>query len=441
MIRQTVLFPLLLIMLCCAALPARANATESAFTLGKQHFDQGRFDEAYKQFYLAFREDPANLDFNFYLGRAAFESGRFEEAVMAFERILIADPEAQRVKLELARAHLQLGSKEIARQYFKEVLATNPPEQVWQNIQQFLDAIAASEKRHFVNGTFTLGHAWDDNARSAPVSDRISLGIFEFTLTGQTAKPQSDQINNATLVLNHLYQNDEYPFVWKTSATSYNALYQSLYDLDINYLGLASGPVFQGETSIWDIQLLASHIDVEHDRYQSSIGAATSFTTFFMPNILASFGFKVEEKNNYADPERDATNLLYSAGPVLLEGPNRLSLHFSKEVEVAYNEVNSYDRFGWKLRYDRELPYDLSCFAGIGYTMTDYDEKHPFFNVFRADEVKELVAGISRVLWKDPAKGQVLIAQLGHTYTDSESNIGLYTFRKNVTELSLTVSF
>jgi len=26
----------------------------------------------------------------------------------------------------------------------------------------------------------------------------------------------------------------------------------------------------------------------------------------------------VEEKNNYIDPERDATNLMYSAGPVLL---------------------------------------------------------------------------------------------------------------------------
>jgi hypothetical protein len=432
------LIPLLFVFLSGPVLAAPAD---TPFALGKHYFDQGRFDEAYKELYKAFKQDPANLEVNFYLGRAAFETGRSEEAVMAFDRILIADPDATRVKLELARAHLRLGSRELAKQYFKEVQATNPPEQVWKNIQQFLDAIDASEKRHFINGTFTLGHAWDDNARSAPVSDKISLGIFEFTLTGQSAKPQNDQINNATLVLNHIYKNEDYPFAWKTSATSYNALYGSLYDLDTNYLGLTSGPVFQGEKTIWDIQAMATNIDVEHERYQSSFGAASSFTAIFMENLLATFGIKVEEKNNYIDPERDATNLMYSAGPVLLDGPNRLSLTFTKEVEIAYNEVNSYDRFGWKLRYDRDLPLDFALFAGLGYTTTDYDEEHPFFGVFRADDVQELTAGLSRTLWQDQAKRQALIAQLGHTYTNSTSNIDLYTYRKNVTELSLTVSF
>lgn len=416
-------------------------ADASLFATGRQHFDQGRFEEAYQEFHKAFKQDPANLEVNFYLGRAAFETGRFEEAVMAYDRILIADPDAQRVKLELARAHLQLGSKEVAKQYFKEVLATNPPAQVWENIEKFLAAIEASEQKHFINGTLTYGHVWDDNARSAPVSDRISLGLFEFTLTGQSATPQRDQINTGTLVLNHLYKNEDYPFVWKTSATSYNALYQSLHDLDINYLGLTTGPVFQREKFMWDVQLLTSYIDVEHDRYQSSFGAASSCTTIFTENLLGTFGAKVEEKNNYVDAERDATNLLFSAGPVLLDGPNRVSLTFSRETEVAYNEVNSYDRFGWKMRYDRELPYDLALFATFGYTNTDYDAKHPFFGVYRSDAVKEAVAGLSHVLWKDPAKGQILIAQLGHTYTDSVSNIDLYTYRKNVTELSLTVGF
>lgn len=434
--------------LCCLALlftlvpsPALATPADTPFALGKQHFDQGRFDEAYKELYRAFREDPANPEVNFYLGRAAFESGRIEEAVMAFERILIADPNAQRVKLELARAHLRLGSRELAKQYFKEVQATNPPEQVWKNIQQFLDAIAASEKRHFVNGTFTLGHAWDDNARSAPVSEKISAGLFEFTLTGQSASPQSDQINNSTLVLNHIYKNEDYPFLWKTSATSYNALYQSLYDLNINYLGLTSGPVFQNEKTIWDIQALVSHIDVEHERYQSAFGLASSFTAIFMENLLTTFGLKVEEKNNYVDPERDATNLLYSAGPVLLLGPNRLSLNFTKEVEIAYNEENSYDRFGWKLRYDHNLPYDIALACGLGFTKTSYDKEHSFFGVYRSDDLQEVNVGLSRTLWQDQAKRQALIAQLGHTYTNSESNIDLYTYRKNVTELSLTVSF
>lgn len=418
-----------------------AAEMSASFSLGKQYFDQGRFDEAYTELHKAFLQDPGNQDLNFDLGRAAYETGRFEEAIMAYERVLIANPEANRVKLEIARANLQLGSREIAKQYFKEVLATNPPEQVWKNIEKFLASIEEAEQKHFVNGTFTLGHAWDDNARSAPVSDRISAGLFEFQLTGQSASPQSDQTNNATLILNHIYKNEEYPFLWKTAATSYNALYQSLYDLDVNYLGLTSGPVFQQDNFVWDLQALVSHIDVEHDRYQGAFGAASSLTYLFSKNIMGTVAIKAEEKNNYVDPGRDALNFILSAGPILLVDQNRLSLLFNKEKENADDEVNSYDRFGWKFRYDRNLPYDFAAFAGLGFTITDYDARHPFFSAYRNDEVQELTAGVSRLLWQDAAKNQALIMQLGHTYTNSESNIDLYTYRKNVTELNLTVSF
>ena len=418
-----------------------AEKPPASFSSGKQYFDQGRFEDAYTEFNKAFRQDPGNPDLNFHLGRAAFETGRYEEAVMAYERVLIADPSADRVKLELARTHLQLGTRELAKQYFKEVLATNPPEQVWKNIEKFLASIEESERKHFVNGTFTLGHAWDDNARSAPVSSQISAGLFEFQLIGPSATPQSDQINNATLVLNHVYKNEEYPFLWKTAATSYNALYQRLYDLDVNYLGLTTGPVFQKDNYSWDVQAIGSSIDVEHDRYQSAFGAASSLTVFFSQKMMGAFAVKAEEKNNYVAPDRDAFNLVVSAGPILLINQNRLSLLFSKENEVADNDVNSYDRFGWKLRYDQSLPNDFAAFAGFGYTTTDYDTQHPFFFSYRHDDIQELTAGISRLLWQDPTRNQAIIMQLGHTYTNSESNISLYTYRKNVTELNLTVSF
>jgi tetratricopeptide (TPR) repeat protein len=431
----------LIALLLSLAQAVAATELPASYSQGKQYLDQGKFEEAYTELHKAFLLEPGHPDLNFQLGRAAFETGRFEEAVMAYERVLMADPDASRVKLELARAYLQLGTREVARQYFKEVLATNPPEQVWKNIETFLANIDASEQKHFVNGTFTLGHAWDDNARSAPVSSQISTSLFEFQLTGPSATPQHDQINNATLVLNHIYKNEEYPFMWKTAATSYNALYKSIHDLDLNYLGLATGPVFEKDNYVWDVQALGSYIDVEHDRYQSAFGAASSVAYLFSTSFMGTFSVKAEKKNNYVDPDRDAFNLLFSLGSVLLVGPNRLSLVFSKEKENAENELYSYDGFGWKLRYDRSLPYDFAVFASLGYTMNDYDAQHPFFGVTRSDELQELSAGVSRLLWQDTTKNQALIMQLAHTYTNSDSNIDLYTYRKNVTELNLTVSF
>lgn len=413
----------------------------ASYLQGRQHLEQERFEEAYTELHKAFLLEPGHTELNFQLGRAAFETGRFEEAVMAYERVLMADPEAMRVKLELARAFLQLGAREAARQYFKEVLATNPPEQVWKNIEAFLASIEASEKKHFITGTLTIGHAWDDNARSAPVSSQISVGSFEFQLTGQSATPQSDQINSATLVLNHLYKNEAYPFTWKTAATSYNALYQSLHDLEVNYLGLATGPVFQKDSYLWDIQALGSAIDIEHDRYQSAFGAASSLTYFFSKNIMGTLAVKAEEKNHYLDPGRDAFNLLLSATPVLVLDQNRLSLLLAREEENAIDEVNSYGRFAWKLRYDRSLPDDFAVFAWLGYTMTDYDAQNSIFSVYRDDKVRELSAGVSRLLWQDPARNQALIMQLSQTNTSSDSNIDLYTYKKKVTEINLTVNF
>lgn len=420
---------------------AWAQETVNHYLLGQQYFTEKKFDAAYTELYLAFLEDPGNLDLNFLLGRAAFESGRYEEAIMAYDRILMADPEASRVKLELARAHLSLGSKEIAKQFFREVLATNPPAQVWQNIEKFLAAIEESEKKHFFTGTFSLGANRDDNVRLAPIDERISIGLFEFLLTGPTASPQRDQVYNTLFILNHIYKPETKPYVWKTSLTNYNAFYESQHDLDTNFLGLTSGAVWQGSNYLIDLQALVSHVEVEYERYQSSYGATSSGTLFLLPNLLVTASMKAEEKNNYTDNNRDAFNTRYTVGPTLLVGKNRLNLNFAKEFERAESALNSYDRFAWQLTYDRELPYDMNFSASIGYTDSDYRKMDELFNVFRSDEVQDITFSLSKPVWQAKTRNQVLIAQLGHTYTDSQSNIDLYHYKKNVTSLSLTYNF
>jgi len=417
--------------------PLRAAEPES----GQALFSAGRFEEAYQALFKAFLVDPGNPEINFLLGRAAFETGRYEEAVMAYERVLIAQPDAERVKLELARAHLRLGSREIARQYFKEVLAANPPEPVARNIERFLVRIEESEKRHFINGTLSVGISRDDNVHLAPVSDLVSIGLFEFRLTGATAQPIDDQIYTNTLVINHLYRNDELPFSWKSSFTNYNAAYENQNTLDVNYFGFGSGPIFQAGGWLVDLQLLASYLDVEYDRYQSSFGAGASVTTTIAPDFTINLGAKVKEKNNYVDGGRDATNLLYTVSPVLAAGDNRLSLSLSKEYEIADNAVNGYNRLGWQARYDRKLPRDFDLYLSAGYTLTTYDAIHPLFGVHRDDKLRELSVGLSKLLWQDKKTNRLLAAQLAHTASRSQSNIDLYTYDKDVSTFTLTLNF
>lgn len=435
------IFALLALQLSFAPITAAAEMPPS-FSQGKEYFDQGRFDEAYTELHNAFIQAPTNVEINFYLGRAAFESGRLEEAVMAFDRILIADPDANRAKLELARAHLRLGSRELAKQYFKEVQATNPPEQVWKNIQHFLDAIAASEQRHFINGLFTFGMSYDDNVNVAPSESSVNVNLAGITLPitiDQNAI--SDQIYNTTLVGNHIYKFEDSPYTWKTTAVNYNAFYENQNIHDIDFLSLATGPTFQGQNYLWQLQAQMNTVDLEYNRYQSAYGLSSTLTWLVDQTVLLNIGATVQQKNNYQDGDKDANNYMITAGPVFTLGPNRITLSLGKEFENASHDYNSYDRFLALARYDRQLPFELAFFASFRLQSTQYDRTDPLYVTNRADNVLDLSCGLSKQLWQAEDKRQSLSGQLSYTNTQAESNVAIYEYEKNVTAAELTLAF
>ncbi|MFZ5775302.1 MAG: surface lipoprotein assembly modifier [Thermodesulfobacteriota bacterium] len=431
-----------LCLLLCGTTASAALATETHWQRGKTFFENKQHEEAYHELHMAFREDPANLELNFLLGRAAFESGRLEEAAMAYERILIADPGADRVKLELARTYLGLGSRELARQYFHEVLATNPPEQVWKNIEGFLAAIEQSEKRHTVNGIFSLGISLDDNASVAPDNKIIDVrwgGLnLPFTISQE---PVDDVITSTTLVLNHLYRNENLPFSWKTTATNYNAFYASQNSNDLNLLNLTTGPAWQGDRHLFQLYLQGTYADVAYDRYLGAAGLGASLT--WLVNQQLSFVVNAigQQKDYYQDDNKDAGNLLLSAGPVFTFGANRISIAGAAEHEDADSGVESYDRATLFARYDRALPYDVGAYLSFRYQDTDYDEINPLFGVARSDQVYDYTVGLSRQLWQSADKRQSLAGQLFYTRTEADSNLGLYEYSKNLVATTLTLAF
>lgn len=431
---------LLLILLCSPTM--LALATDDHFQRGKTLFDGKQHEEAYQELYLAFLNDPADLDLNFYLGRAAFESGRFEEAAMAYERVLMVDPQATRVKLELARAYLGLGSRELAKQYFREVLDTNPPEQVWKNIESFLAAIEQSEKRHFINGIFSLGFAADDNANVAPDNKIVEILVNGVNLPVTIDQdPVNDVITSTTLVLNHLYKNEELPIAWKTTATNYNAFYASQAVNDINLLNLSSGPVWQSEHSLCQLYGQATYADVGHDRYLGAVGLGANFTWLFNQGLAFSVTALTQQKKYYQDNAKDGTGLIVSAGPIFTFGANRISISGATETENADASMESYNRYSVSGRYDRRLPYDFSTYASIRWQDTDYDGVNPLFGVTRSDTTLDYSVGLSRLLWMSATKQKNLSALLYYTYTEADSNIATYDYSKNLIATTFTLAF
>ncbi|MFH7319565.1 tetratricopeptide repeat protein [Desulfurivibrio sp. D14AmB] len=418
----------------CLCWSGPAAAAEDPLLAGRQALAAGDFDTAYRSFFALFEQNPAHPEVNFQLGRAAFESGRYEEAVMAYERVLMANPEAARAKLELARSYLKLDSNEIARRYFQEVLATNPPEAIWQNVQRFLAAIEAAEKRHFINGLFTVGAGYDDNVRAAP-HDFVYIVPLSFDR-------ESDSLLNTNLVLNHVYRpRYSSPWSWKTSLTNYNVFHESVNDMDLNLYGLGTGPSWRRERLLLQGSLNFHHIDLGYDRYLGIMGAGAAATWIASPRWAVSGGLTVQERKYHQDSAKDATNVAVNLGPVFSLGPNRLGLTAGYEKENAELGLHSYDRWRLTLRYDRRLPWELAFFAVARLTETDYEDPHPLFAKTREDESLYLNFGFSRVLWRSADSRRGLSGQLAYARTDTDSSIPIYEYTKNVYDLALTYTF
>jgi len=406
------------------------------YSIGKQYFDEGKYEKAYDYLFQAFLQDPQNLDISFYMGRAAFESKKYEEAIMAYERILMVDPDATRVKLELARTHMNLGAREVAKQYFREVLKTNPPEPVWKNIQHFLDSMEEAEKRNFFNGLVTAGVAWDDNVNVAPVNETfLWLGI------PLTEVQEGDLVYNSTVVLNHIYRPEGSKCSWKTSFTNYNGLHKQYIDQDVSLYQLTTGPVMQSDKYLWEIQGLVSQIDYEHDRYIGAFGVGSRFTWLITPQMLWNFSGTAQQQNYYQDGAKDANNFLFTIEPVVTPDHCRFDTLLGFERNNAANDGNSYNRFIFSFRYDQEFLENYSFYTGFQFQSSEYDENDPNFDAPRSDRLYTINVGFSRVLWRSQNLGQSLAGQVGYTYTHSDSSLELYTYEKNVGATSLTYVF
>lgn len=125
--------------------PGRVSASASPLEFGRQQFEHGEYEKAYRTFFSLFQQNPADLDINYNLGRAAYEKGDYEAAVMAFERILIAVPDNTAVKLEMAKSYLRLGARENAAFYFRQVLAADLSEDTRKNLQSFVNSMNAEQ--------------------------------------------------------------------------------------------------------------------------------------------------------------------------------------------------------------------------------------------------------------------------------------------------------
>nr|MBF0222317.1 tetratricopeptide repeat protein [Desulfobulbaceae bacterium] len=411
---------------------------------GKLFFQNKEYEKAYLALHQAFMSDPTDLNVSFFLGRAAFEMGDYENALMAFDRILIMDPNAIRIKLEIARCHMRLNAFQVAKQYFYEVQASNPPKQVRENIEFFLSAIAATEKRHFFTGIFSAGINYDDNVRSAPGDFLLNFsGAAGSISLNVSSEPVNDQIYTNTFAISHIYKFEDKPYSWKTTFTNFNNFYDDYKDLDITYYGISTGPAFQSSNFLFDLHASINNLTLGFDEYVQPSNVGASLTYVHGPQFMLSSSFVLEKKkySKPSDNSKNATNINFSLSPSYTIGDNRFTFTLMKENENAHLGHWSYDRHKWALRYDRILPKNFTLFASYEDKTTKYGAVKSGDTEGRSDVIDATAIGLTKLVWQSKDKSRNINLQISHTYTDAHSNINTYAYRKNVTATLLSLGF
>jgi len=424
----------------CLIFSSFAFSEPLSLQIAKNAFDRGDFTTAYKVLHTLVLQHPGDPENDFLLGRSAYEIGDYEAAIFAFERVLIADPEADRVRLELARSYFEIGDLESARNNFNRVLNHHPPLTVRQNIERYLERLEQASRKHNLSGSLTMSLSYEDNVYASPVDEQIGTILGNVTLTGNGATPQEDVVNRNSLLLNHLYRRHPKEVGWLTSLQAHSSLYSSEEDLNLNLVGLVSGPVWQQGKQLTKLQANFTYLTLNEERYLSIGGVSVEHSRQLGKNFSATLAAQLS-RLNYASNGRDASQIRLELKPSWQLTAGTLLAGIGLEGNRSKQNEYSYLRTIFQLRYQQPILWKFAGLLGIRLQETDYEGVIPLFNRARIDRLRELTLGLSRPVWQDAVTGQRMQAQLLGTFTKVNSNIDLYEYDKQVFSFALSYLF
>lgn len=200
---------------------------------------------------------PHQLDYYFAYAQMATALGEFNKAADAYAHMLEVDPQLDRVKLELGMVYLKLGKYDDAETLLQGVLKKNDlPPRVRENVERVLAQVEQAGKEHFFTGSLSWGVLYDSNGNSASDSDRVT--VFDLSLP-LAAKDQGahDAQMYASASVNHRYQKRDplaegVLFGWGSSVNLYRSEQEHLDNLDLQVVGLRTGPTL----ALTDLKLL-----------------------------------------------------------------------------------------------------------------------------------------------------------------------------------------
>lgn len=402
---------------------------------------------------VSFAASDADVEKLFKEGVFLREQGKVYSAIEALETVISNNSTLQRARLELAVAYFRAMNYAQAKSQAQHVLDDpKTPDNVRLAVMAFLAQIKQDE------AAFTAKpHTWDFNVEAGAQYDtNVNVGPNSTILPGNLilspgSMPKEDWAGTLQLGATHTYSAPtpvrigETPtrFIWQTSAALFHKGYFNETDFDLTAFSLSTGPGWIAPNQ-W-----RSKINLQVDDLLlggNHLGTFTSVSpsiTWNMPSGEFTIDALVMNKDfsRSIDAGRDA---VYSAlgasyGHLLLNG--KIAIQGGIK---GFNENADADRFtnkGWEAFGGVNVAaWDHGAVYGrYTYKKSDYKGSEPVYGISRDDHENRYEIGLSHTFSSGMMKDWKLSGSWQRT--EARSNVGIYTFDREIAGITLSRMF
>lgn len=396
------------------------------------HLDAGEPEQAYSLLSGHLSEYREDAEYLFLIGMAAMETGRPGVAADHFEAALEQNPDLPRVRLELGRAYEAVNRNDKAKAEFDRVLEMQPPPQVRNNIEQYQSYV--DEKKNW-QARFAVGYLYDDNVNAGPQSNTVELFGIPFELD-PGAQQKSDGAITTAVDVDHLFPLDNH---WTLrSNLSFNSVtYFSESQFNTENISFSTGPSHRWGKTTFAIPAILEYSRLGSERYAFAYGIGPQVQHALTDRVLLRASASAQLNEHWARPEREGN--LWSA-----RGSVRYLLNAQSYVEAGYRfrhentkvDFLDNDLHAVSVAYYTQLPWAMEFFVRPEIGWNEYEAAEAAFSSARDETRFTLDLNLSKEIGDTG-----FVASFGYTFTNNDSNIGLFEFDRNQIMFQISKSF
>jgi len=404
-------------------------------------YNNEQYELAYQAFSRIVEQDYSAQNANFYLARSATLTKRIDEAIITYERILILNPNNTRSKLELGRLHFQQASYALAESYFKDALQDNVPQQVEENIQQFLASIKQKKNKSSLTAALIIGAGYDNNINTAASASSWYIPVFDLEFEN-AADAVKNTFHQETAIINHYYDaTDSLGYGIKNTLLAYSKAYPGESDYNILYGKYSPALVFSGPKHRTELALEMSHMDYGGQAYIQTYGATSKVS--YQPQASENISVQAKVlKKDYQQAEKHDRDSLFTEISMKYQKLSGSSLSWNVNTALQTEQKDSgnlydvdYQSASIQAGVYYRVSQDVRVGGNIKLEQKNYQDESPFYFNRRQDNKRKATIDISKKITKNVTVQALMERSV------NRSNHDPFEYEKNSVAVNLITRF